>query len=485
MAFQADSIFWVEVEKIVPNPFQPRREFDEAKLKELAESVRMYGILQPLTVTKKEIVAADGSFRSEYELIAGERRLRASKLAGLQIVPVIIRDGEQTEQEKLELAIIENLQREDLNAVDRALAFRQLADVFGLSHAQVAVKVGRSREYVSNSIRLLALPGYMLDALRTNDITEGHARTLLMLNDRPEEQDVVFRETLLKKLSVREVEKIARSIATDKVRRRDLVDESLIEMEKAFTHTLGTRVSITKTEFGGRVTIDYFSVEDLEEMLSRMKKEGGRSIVSDAYRDESKDTLVSEKVDEEMATLAELARSTGIEPFVPFSIYKTREDVVLYVDDVDDAEETKPDAEVTATAPTITSVADEVMIAADKDNDVVVSDESMTSPMTPSTEVIDQEYQASEVKTELSATNTKPSLRDQLAQLLGKKSEDKVATTSSVQTNQLASVNTVPAVVSEAKAVPVLSSVTDLSQTVSTPKSDDEAGLYSVNSFNI
>jgi ParB family transcriptional regulator, chromosome partitioning protein len=273
MAFQGDSIFWVEVEKIVPNPYQPRREFDEARLKELSESVRMYGILQPLTVTRKEVQNSDGSFRSEYELIAGERRLRASKLAGLTQVPVIIRDGEQTEQEKLELAIIENLQREDLNAVDRALAFRQLADVFGLSHVQVAAKVGRSREYVSNSIRILALPDYMLSSLRTGDISEGHARTLLMLNDRPEEQDTVFREILLKKLSVREVERIARGIAVEKTRRKDNIDTDLLEFERKFTETLGTRVSIVKTEFGGKLTIDYFSIEDLEGMLVRMKDE--------------------------------------------------------------------------------------------------------------------------------------------------------------------------------------------------------------------
>ena len=199
MAFQGDSIFWVEVEKIVPNPFQPRREFDETRLKELSESVRMYGILQPLTVTRREVQNEDGSFKSEYELIAGERRLRASKLAGLSQVPVIIREGEQSEQEKLELAIIENLQREDLNSVDRAIAFRQLSDVFGLTHIQVAKKVGRSREYVSNSIRLLALPEYMLNSLKLGEISEGHARTLLMLNDRPEQQDTVFREILLKK----------------------------------------------------------------------------------------------------------------------------------------------------------------------------------------------------------------------------------------------------------------------------------------------
>ncbi len=275
MAFQGDSIFWVEVEKIVPNPFQPRREFDEQKLRELAESVRMYGILQPLTVTRKEIEREDSTFYTEYELIAGERRLRASKLAGLSQVPVIIREGEDSEQEKLELAIIENLQREDLNAVDRALAFRQLADVFGLSHTQVAKKVGRSREYVSNSIRLLALPDYMLSALRLAEMTEGHARTLLMLNDRPEEQDVVFREILMKKLSVREVERIVRKIATDKVRKKNPgeFDAELIEIEKKFMETLGTRVQIQKTDYGGRLTIDYFSVDDLEGMLLRMKVE--------------------------------------------------------------------------------------------------------------------------------------------------------------------------------------------------------------------
>ena len=275
MAFQGDSIYWVEVEKIVPNPFQPRREFDEQKLSELADSVRMYGILQPLTVTRNEVAREDGTFYTEYELIAGERRLRASKLAGLSQVPVIIREGDDSEQEKLELAIIENLQREDLNAIDRALAFKQLAELFGLSHTQVAKKVGRSREYVSNSIRLLGLPDYMQTSLRQGKMSEGHARTLLMLSDRPVEQDVVFREILLKKLSVREVERIARKIATDRVRKKDSpdFDTELIAMEKKFMETLGTRVQIQKTDFGGKLTIDYFSVDELELMLTRMHAE--------------------------------------------------------------------------------------------------------------------------------------------------------------------------------------------------------------------
>ncbi len=269
MAYESNSIFWIEVEKIVPNPYQPRREFDAAKLRELSESIRMYGILQPLVVTRKEIVRDDGAFSSVYELIAGERRLRASKLAGLTQVPVIIRSGEETELMKLELAIIENLQREDLNAVDRALAFKQLSEHFGLSHLQVAQKVGRSREYVSNSIRLLMLPETVLSALRVNDISDGHARTLLMLNDRPEEQDIVFREILMKKLSVREVERIARKIATDKVRKKDWQgsDPELIAIERKFTETLGTRVQISKTDYGGKLTIDYFSQEDLQKLL--------------------------------------------------------------------------------------------------------------------------------------------------------------------------------------------------------------------------
>ena len=266
--YESNSIFWIEVEKVVPNPFQPRREFDQNKLQELADSIRMYGILQPLVVTRREIIGEHGAFSTEYELIAGERRLRASKLAGLTQVPVIIRSGEETQLMKLELAIIENLQREDLNAVDRALAFKQLAEQFGLSHTQVAQKVGRSREYVSNSIRLLMLPETILKALRRNDISDGHARTLLMLNDRPTEQGVVFREIILKKLSVREVERISRKIATDKVRKPGMdTDPELIEIERQFTETFGTRVQILKTDFGGKLTIDYFAAEDLRKVL--------------------------------------------------------------------------------------------------------------------------------------------------------------------------------------------------------------------------
>lgn len=319
MSFQGDSIFWVEVEKVVPNPFQPRREFDEEKLRELAESIQMYGVLQPLTVTRKEVHSDDGAFRSEYELIAGERRLRASRLAGVAQVPVIIRSGEQTEQEKLELAIIENLQREDLNAVDRALAFKQLADAFNLSHSQVAKKVGRSREYVSNSIRLLGLPDLMLEGLKRGEISEGHARTLLMLKERPQEQEVLYREILLKKLSVREVERISRKIATDKVRKKEYkdTDAHLIEIEREFTDTLGTRVQILKTDFGGKLTIDYFSENDLATLLTAMKRQDMKIVAGEMTPVSKEDDAVSTTVIQEMDTsdggLGDLSASTPLE----------------------------------------------------------------------------------------------------------------------------------------------------------------------------
>lgn len=264
-----DSVFWVEIEKIVPNPYQPRREFNEQKLKELSESIRMYGVLQPLVVTRKEIVRPDGGLSTEYELIAGERRLRASKLAGIPQVPVLIRTGEDSDLMKLELAIIENLQREDLNPVDRAEAFRQLAEQFKLSHTQVAKKVGRSREYVSNTLRILNLPAHMLEAVKHGEITEGHGRTLLMLLERPEEMETLFREIILKKLSVREVERISRKIAIEKVRvKDDRVDPELIEMERQFTETLGTRVQIERKDYGGKLVIDYFSQDDLRKILA-------------------------------------------------------------------------------------------------------------------------------------------------------------------------------------------------------------------------
>jgi ParB family chromosome partitioning protein len=269
--FYNNAIFWVEVEKIRPNPFQPRREFDESKLNDLARSIRQYGVIQPLTVTRIEVEKPDGGIATEYELIAGERRLRAAKLAGVGSVPVLIRAGHDDDKTKLELAIIENLQREDLNPIDRAKAFDQLAKQFGFKHVQIAEKVGKSREYVSNTLRLLLLPQPMQDALSEGKISEGHTRPLLMLADRPQEQDVLFREISLKRLTVRDTESIARRIAFDRVRKKEyLYSPEILTMERELTEALGTRVAIEPKEHGGKLSIDFMSEDDLRIIFAQL-----------------------------------------------------------------------------------------------------------------------------------------------------------------------------------------------------------------------
>ncbi|HYF29124.1 MAG TPA: ParB/RepB/Spo0J family partition protein, partial [Candidatus Paceibacterota bacterium] len=260
-------------------------------LKSLAESIRQYGILQPLTVTRKDVEKADGGLSSMYELIAGERRLRASKLIGLKEVPVVIRVGEQSDKMKLELAIIENLQREDLNAIDRAKALHQLVDSFGLSHSEVAAKIGRSREFVSNSIRLLNLPEQIQQAVVNRELTEGHARALLMLADRPQEQETLFKEIILKKTSVRIVEQMARRIATDKIRKHDKTPE-VMEMEKSLTEALGTRVVIENRPKGGRVLIEFFSPEDLTHILAALAaQQESKTVMADQPADVTDEQL--------------------------------------------------------------------------------------------------------------------------------------------------------------------------------------------------
>ncbi|MCX6790426.1 MAG: ParB/RepB/Spo0J family partition protein [Candidatus Kaiserbacteria bacterium] len=267
-----DSVFWIDVEKIVPNPYQPRKEFSELGLKSLAESIRQYGVLQPLVVSRTDVEKPDGGLESVYELVAGERRLRASKLAGLKQVPVVIRQGD-TNLTKLELAIIENLQREDLNAIDRAKALQKLIEEFGLSHIETGAKIGKSREYVSNSLRLLVLPEYMQDAIVAREITEGHARPLLALTSRPQEQETLFKEIILKRLPVRAAERIARSIAQENVRARHKKSVEMVELEKSLTETLGTRVIIETNAEGGRLLIEFFSPDDLQQLVDTLATE--------------------------------------------------------------------------------------------------------------------------------------------------------------------------------------------------------------------
>ncbi|MFC1720784.1 ParB/RepB/Spo0J family partition protein [Patescibacteria group bacterium] len=297
-----DSVFYIETEKIKPNPYQPRREFDESKLRELASSIRAYGILQPIVVTRREVETSDGGLVTEYELISGERRTRASKIAGLSQIPAVIRATEDSDRMKLELAIIENLQREDLNPLDRALAFKKLVDDFGFSKADVARKIGRSREYVANTLRMLMLPQEILDSLVAGKITEGHTRPLLMLVDRPDEQITLYKEITFKKLTVRDAEGIARRVAYDKVRKKSNLDPEIIEIEQKLKVTFGTRVQIDKKENGGKVTIDFFSNDDLRKILETMQTN-----VTEGYTIENLGTSVPEHPSQKYVSVAEMS----------------------------------------------------------------------------------------------------------------------------------------------------------------------------------
>lgn len=294
--YYSDAIFWIELDKIQANPYQPRKDFDPAALQDLSESIRMYGLLQPITVTRVETIKEDGGLAVHYELISGERRTRAARLAGLTQIPSIIRAKEEDARTKLELAIIENIQREDLNVIDRARAFQQLVKEFGFKHAEVAQKMNKSREYVTNSMRLLSLPDHMLQALGEKRIMEGHTRPLLMLVDRPEEQETLFQDILNRKLNVRESEMIARRIAKERARKKEKdLNPEIIEFENRFNEVLGTKVHIESKEQGGKITIDYYDLVDLKKILDKLQNEQ------------------SEKLDDENDTSSVLVNDNGDE----------------------------------------------------------------------------------------------------------------------------------------------------------------------------
>ena len=278
----SSSVFLIDTEKVQPNPFQPRKEFDAKALESLADSIRQYGVLQPLVVTRREVEKPDGGIAVEYELIAGERRLRASKLAGLHQVPALIRTGEHLDKMKLELAIIENLQREDLNPVDRAEAFKKLIETFGYKHTEVAKKIGKSREYVSNTLRMLMLSPEIIESLRSGEISEGHTRPLLMLIDRKEEQIALHKDIMTRRLSVRESEKLARRTAIERVRKWEtMADPDIMEAEEELATKLGTKVLIErKGGLGGKIVIDFFSTEDLHAILQKVVASSNQEVVS-------------------------------------------------------------------------------------------------------------------------------------------------------------------------------------------------------------
>ncbi len=252
---------FLKLSSIEPNHNQPRMEFREESLMELAESMKEYGVLQPLLVQKK------GDF---YEIIAGERRWRAAKLAGLKEVPVVIR--EYTKQQSMEIALIENVQREDLNPIEEAKAYQKLMQEFGLKQEEIATRVAKNRVTITNSMRLLKLDNRVQDMLIQNQITGGHARALLAVDD-PELQFQIAGRIVAENLSVREVEKLVKSLSKKKEpKEKKEEDESIFlifrELEDRMKTAMGTKVSINRKDSNkGRVEIEYYSEAELERIV--------------------------------------------------------------------------------------------------------------------------------------------------------------------------------------------------------------------------
>jgi len=255
---RSDAVMQVPIERIIPNPHQPRSSFDQDKLEELAESIRTHGLIQPLVVTE----TVEG-----FVLIAGERRWRASRLAGLEQVPVIVK--ESTPQDMLELALIENIQRADLNPMEEAHAYRQLMDEFGLTQEEVAERVGKARSTVANLVRLLTLPDSIQIAVNDGRLSGAHARALLPLPT-AEMQVGAMNQVVKLGLSVRQTETLVTNLMAEsrpEPRPRKQLPPELIEIQDRFESALGTRVNIEKGEKGGRVIIHFYSDEDLDALF--------------------------------------------------------------------------------------------------------------------------------------------------------------------------------------------------------------------------
>ena len=250
------------VQNILPNPRQPRTNFDPDELKELAESISQHGVIQPLLVTR-------GEQPGQFILIAGERRLLACRLAGLDKVPAIVREA--SEVERVELALVENLQRADLSPLETAEAYRQLSDTFGMAHEKIAAQVGKSRAAVTNTLRLLKLPEGVRKALADGSITEGHARSLLALPS-AQAQEAVLQTIQKKELNVRQTEELVRKLSGQKQPRAPKANlpPELTELEDRLRARLGTRISLHPLRKGGTLVIHYYSDEELNALVEQL-----------------------------------------------------------------------------------------------------------------------------------------------------------------------------------------------------------------------
>jgi ParB family transcriptional regulator, chromosome partitioning protein len=254
----------IPVEAIQPNPLQPRTHFDEQELADLAQSIREHGLLQPVLVSQRR----DGTF----QLITGERRWRAAQLAGMPSVPAMVKEA--TPQASLEMALVENIQRRDLNPLEEAHAFRQLIEEHGLTQEKLGQRIGKSRVAVTNTLRLLQLPDLVREALAGGAITEGHARAILMANGETQRLQLLER-VLADHMSVRDTEALAREMnaPTHGSRTAEVVSDPDVErLEDAFRQALGTRVRLVKGRRGGRLVIHFFSDEELQGIYEAIVK---------------------------------------------------------------------------------------------------------------------------------------------------------------------------------------------------------------------
>jgi len=262
-----DGVRQVALEQIIANPAQPRRTFPQQELDELAASIKEHGVLQPVLL---RILA--GSDKDEYEIVAGERRWRAAQAAGLSTVPAIVRQID--DQQALELAIIENVQRQDISALDAAVAYRRLQQEFSLSQEEIAARVAKSRSAIANTLRLLDLPEEVQTAIVQNQISEGHGRAILGANT-DEARKAILRRVVRDGLTVRQTEELARNSdkimnpsAAVKTRPRQSADEK--HVEEQLQKVLGTRVQLKKGRKGGEIIISYFSSDELEGLLEQL-----------------------------------------------------------------------------------------------------------------------------------------------------------------------------------------------------------------------
>jgi len=257
-------VLQIPVQNIRPNPHQPRKEFNEESLEELSRSIKDHGLIQPVTVRYIG--------EKRFELISGERRLRASRMAGLEKIPSYIREAD--DEDVISFALIENIQREDLNPVEVAMGYKRLVDEMGFTQSEVAEKVGKNRSTVTNMLRLLNLPAFVQTALRDNKISMGHARALINIEN-PEDQKAIFKKAIKKGYSVRQTEKAVRSLDNKRQKEEEISvteDEKKTfyrEISSRLRRKLSTKVNIKPKKNGGEIRIEYYSDEELDRLIEK------------------------------------------------------------------------------------------------------------------------------------------------------------------------------------------------------------------------